>query len=1089
MNRLFALFVLLALPFGLRAQYISRSEPVPYSCPVICASGTITLKIPQIQNLPAGSQIQALLSNASGSFATGTQVLPAAQYSTNQGGTWQNGPYTFTGNINDLYIRVVIPPGTPAGTGYTIKIQASTGYVSNDLFQCSSSNTITVTPYVAPLPAVAENTQGNGNWIGHVYTWTPTTGSILNTPALVAQQDFFNTANYQGHVLVNPLAFDVNFTTSGGVPGTWNNGTSIDCGNSYAENFSIRMLRQENFSPGFYTLTIQGDDGMRLSIDGGATWILDSFIEQQYASSFKTTATANPNGICLSGLTDLVIEYFQRPADARMTFMVTQVSGGTVTDPTDLSLCENQNGSMSIGAALSGNTYQWQVSTDGGASFTNISNNAVYGGATTTTLNFSNVPVAYNGYLYRCLVSGPCGQNVPGNSAGLTVQSAPVISAQPQDAAWCNGQTISFSVTAAGSGLSYQWQVSSNGGASFSDIPMGSPYSGVNSNVLTIVSPPANLVGNLYQVIVSGCGTQVISLPAELLNGGTVSITQQPVPLTVCQGSNASFSVTASGGTSYQWQVDSGSGFNNVNDNNGYSGSQTSTLNLTGAATSINGLTYQCIVSGGCGADETSVEVVLTVNPNTAVTNQPDDLTICEGENASFSLNANGSGITYQWQVSTDGGATFSNLSETAPYSGTATNSLNVTNPGNGFNGYLFRCIVNGVCGNSQNSQNAVLNVTASPQVLIQPQAASACEGETVSFTAGFSGNAQINWQLSTNGGATFQNLSNGNGYSGVNTSELTVSNLSVGMNNFVYMATASACNTEISSNPVVLQVFPLPVAELLQAPPPACPGEDAVISMQTENAVSISWEMNTGNGWVSVPSNSIYTGTNTENLTINNIPAALQNALFRCVVSGTCGSPVVSEEVLLYLRGIPVLLGSPLNTVACSGGAVEFRVVAQGEGIDYQWQQMLEDGTFEDIANEGFFNGSGTPVLQAEAVSELNNLVVRCVLSGCGDVVESDTARMVIFQNDPVYIPNAFTPGNDQVNEVFRIYTFGDPELDASIYNRWGEQLYRWTDKEDGWDGRYLNAEVQEGVYVYRIKVTTQCEQRTVQGTIHLIR
>ncbi|MCB0819929.1 MAG: gliding motility-associated C-terminal domain-containing protein, partial [Bacteroidetes bacterium] len=303
------------------------------------------------------------------------------------------------------------------------------------------------------------------------------------------------------------------------------------------------------------------------------------------------------------------------------------------------------------------------------------------------------------------------------------------------------------------------------------------------------------------------------------------------------------------------------------------------------------------------------------------------------------------------------------------------------------------------------------------------------------------------------------------------------------------FMAVASACNSEVSSNPVVLQVFPLPKVELLQAPPPVCPGEDASIIMSAENAVSITWEMNTGNGWVPVPSNQTYSGINTETMTINNIPAALQNALFRCVVSGTCGNPVISDEVLLYLNGIPVLLGSPLNAVACSGGAVEFRVIAQGEGIQYQWQQLLPDGNYEDLENEGFFSGTQSPVMQAEAVTELNELVVRCVLTGCGDIIESDTARMLIFQNDPVYIPNAFTPGNDQVNEVFRIYTFGEPELDASIYNRWGEQLYRWTDKEDGWDGRYQNAEVQEGVYVYRIKVTTQCSQKTVQGTLHLIR
>jgi len=48
---------------------------------------------------------------------------------------------------------------------------------------------------------------------------------------------------------------------------------------------------------------------------------------------------------------------------------------------------------------------------------------------------------------------------------------------------------------------------------------------------------------------------------------------------------------------------------------------------------------------------------------------------------------------------------------------------------------------------------------------------------------------------------------------------------------------------------------------------------------------------------------------------------------------------------------------------------------------------------------------------------------------------------------------------------------------------------LHSWNNKEEGWDGRYLNTEVQEGIYIYKIKINTQCEQKTVQGAFHLIR
>lgn len=1071
------------------AQYISRSEPVPYNCPSICASGTITLKINQIENLPNGAEIQALLSNATGSFATGTQVLSISEFSTNQGNTWQAGPYNFSGNTSDLYALVIIPGGTPVGNNYTIRIQSSSGYVSNDLFQCGGSNFITVTPLIAPVAGVPQNQQGINSWIGHVYTWTPTTGQELTTPALVNAQNFFSAPNYQGHIVYNNLAFDIVMSEEGGVPGTWNDETSIGCGSSYTENYSMRMLRRENFAPGFYEFTIAGDDGIRFSVDGGTTWILNSFLQQQYAQSFKTTATANPGGICLAGETDLVIEYFQRPADARITFTATQVAGGGNSNPDDLSLCQGENGSMTVGSDIAGNTYQWQVSADGGATFNDVVEGGVLSGTTSATLNFTNIPASFDGYIYHCVISGACGQDIPTESSSLSIQSIPVIVTQPVDQSYCNGQTSGFSVEVEGSNIDFQWQVSSDGGATFTNIPAGSPYSGVSSFALTIVGTPANLVGNIYQVVINGCGAQITSNQASILPGEDIVINQQPVPVTVCQGEAASFSVGATGATTYQWEVNSGSGFNSVNNTNGYSGAQTSTLNLIGAATSVNGLEYRCILSGGCSGDVTSIDVVLTVNPNTAITQAPQDEVICEGEDVVFDINANGSNLSFQWQISTDNGANYTNLTEAPPYSGTNTDELTISNPDISDSGNLFRCEVDGICGNTQVSNAAEFQVTASPQVLVQPIDSEVCEGESIEFNADISGNPQFQWMFSTDGGATFNNLNEGNSYSGVNSATLIINPVSVEMDNYQFMLSASACNAEINSEAASLNVLPLPSVEIIQAPPSVCPGEDAEIVISAENYTGIQWQMDSGSGWTNIFASLTFSGTDSETLTINNIPADLQNANFRAVIESDCATEVLSDEVLLFLNGIPILIASPLSQVACSGGAVNFQTVAQGEGINFQWQQLNEDGDFIDLEDEGFFSGTNTAVMQAEAVNELNNIVVRSLISGCGDEIVSDTARLVVFQNDPVYVPNAFTPDNDLINTKFQIYTTGDPILEASIYNRWGELVYSWTTIDDGWDGTYLGELVQEGVYAYRIKVITQCEQRTRMGTITLIR
>ena len=851
----------------------------------------------------------------------------------------------------------------------------------------------------------------------------------------------------------------------------------------------MRLLRQENFSPGYYQFSIQGDDGIRLSLDGGSTWILDAFLEQTYASSLRSTTTAYPNGICLSGPTDIVIEYFQRPADARLTFTSTLVSAVTFNQPTAQAICENANTSFTLGTASASLNYQWQVSTDGGVSFGNLTNGGVYSGVTTSTLNLTNVPLAMSGNIYQCVITTTCQGNFTTGQASLSVSSSPTFSSQPTNQAWCAGQNIVFSASANGSGISYQWQVSTNGGTSFSNVSNNAVYSGATSNTLTLTGATASYVGYQYQLLINGCLVQQTSSVASIISGGTISITQQPIPLTVCQGDPATLSVTATGGSSYQWQVDGGSGFINVINGNGYTGAQTATLSLIGAATSINGQTYQCIVSGGCAGNVTTTAAVITVNSNTGITQQAQNQTICAGQNATFTIVAGGIGLSFQWQISTDGGATYSNVTNTAPFSGATTTSLIVTSPASTFDGALFRCVVSGTCGSSQNSNPKTLTITSVPVVQTSPSNLTVCEGAPASFSAIINGTSVFQWQISTDGGASFNAISNAGIYSGATTNQLTISAADISLNTYQYQLTADGCGVTVNSSPATLTVSAIASIEVTQAPEPVCPGEDVTLSVNASNAVSLQWQLNTNGTWVDVLNGGAFNGATQSTLNISNVPAYLQNALFHCVATGACGADAVTEDLLLYLNGIPVLTSQPTSQVACSGGTVSFPLGVQGDGISYQWQIKQADGTYSDIAAGGFFSGVNSSSLQVQGVNEVDGITIRCQLEGCGDALLSDTFRITIYQNDPVYIPSAFSPDGDFINGKFQVYTSGDPILDARIFDRWGEELYHWTDKKDGWDGTFLGVPVQEGVFVYRVVVITACERRTSQGSITVFR
>lgn len=86
------------------------------------------------------------------------------------------------------------------------------------------------------------------------------------------------------------------------------------------------------------------------------------------------------------------------------------------------------------------------------------------------------------------------------------------------------------------------------------------------------------------------------------------------------------------------------------------------------------------------------VQQTITVSPFT-ISTQPVDQSIVVGNNAVFSVNANGTD-TYQWEVSTDGGSSFAPISDGVGYSGSQTGSLTVNSPDMGKNGYVFRVLV-----------------------------------------------------------------------------------------------------------------------------------------------------------------------------------------------------------------------------------------------------------------------------------------------------------------------------------------------------------------------------------------------------------
>lgn len=128
----------------------------------------------------------------------------------------------------------------------------------------------------------------------------------------------------------------------------------------------------------------------------------------------------------------------------------------------------------------------------------------------------------------------------------------------------------------------------------------------------------------------------------------TISFTTQPSAAVICAGADTGFTVVATNGNNYQWQVNTGSGFNDISNNSIYSGATTASLHLTQPPASYSTYSYRCQVTSqtGCAATASSA-VTLTINARPTATITPASSTsLCTG--GSVVLNAP-AGFNYQW--------------------------------------------------------------------------------------------------------------------------------------------------------------------------------------------------------------------------------------------------------------------------------------------------------------------------------------------------------------------------------------------------------------------------------------------------------
>lgn len=179
-------------------------------------------------------------------------------------------------------------------------------------------------------------------------------------------------------------------------------------------------------------------------------------------------------------------------------------------------------------------------------------------------------------------------------------------------------------------------------------------------------------------------------------------ITTAPSDQTVADGQDATFSVTATGASAYQWQVNDGSGWADIN------GATSATYTVTAAPLSMHNYEYRVnTICDTFSTTSSAAALLVTCTPAT-ITTAPTGQAAVENGNATFSVVAAGSApFTYQWQE--DQGSGWSDIV------GATTATYTVNGATLAMDGYEYQVIVNNVCGAAVTSTPVVLTVTTIP--------------------------------------------------------------------------------------------------------------------------------------------------------------------------------------------------------------------------------------------------------------------------------------------------------------------------------------------------------------------------------------
>ncbi len=513
----------------------------------------------------------------------------------------------------------------------------------------------------------------------------------------------------------------------------------------------------------------------------------------------------------------------------------------------------------------------------------NASSNVVYAKNTTAT---AYTATATNGTCTSSAIFSTIVNPVP----TITLGTATAV---------CGGGTSSSLSFSATSGSPNQYTIDYDVTAEsvgFNDV---TTFTAFTTSPISLVVPTGAAAGTYSGTITvknSTTGCVSTTYPFTVTIYAPVVITTPPNNSVSLEGADAIFSVVATGsGLTYQWQLNTGSGFANI------SGANSASYTELAVTAAMSGYQYQCIVSGTSPCSPVTSSIATLTISTTAITTQPATTTICSNESAVFTIATSGTTPTYQWQVSTNGGSTWADIS------GETGTTLTLTGLTSSSSTYKYRCSLNTGAIFSDAATLTVNDlVTISTPLSANTSACSNAANIPLSVSATGSG---LTYQWKVNTGSGFANVA-----SGGTSASYSVTPISNSLDLVQYQVIVSGLGTCVSqSSTTTLNITGVTVTSSITSN--ACLSDPFTLTVTpTASAPSMSYS------WLSTAGSGASTA-------VTGSPASITPTIsgsYTYTLTATGGGCTLTSTKAVTANAKPVITtytASPATV--CSGGSV----------------------------------------------------------------------------------------------------------------------------------------------------------------------